>query len=99
MDSASGASRLAARANPRIFPKRNPKDTRDSALQQKVLAHLQAAERGLGRVEAARNRVGLAAFAVVLGSLRISSLGSSGQSQDPAGDRCRARSGTAPTRE
>jgi len=52
----------------------NPKDIRDSTIQQKVLAHLQAAERGLRRAEAARNRAGLAAFAAVLGSLRISSL-------------------------
>jgi hypothetical protein len=52
----------------------NPKDIRDPALQQKVLAHLQAAERGLHRAEAARGKVGLAAFAAVLGSLKLSSL-------------------------
>lgn len=39
-----------------------------------MLAHLQAAERGLRRAEAARERAGLAAFAKVLGSLRLSSL-------------------------
>jgi hypothetical protein len=52
----------------------NPKDIRDPALQQKVLAHLQAAERGLHRAEAARDKVGLAAFAAVLGSLKLGSL-------------------------
>jgi hypothetical protein len=52
----------------------NPKDVRDSALQRKVLAHLQAAERGLRRAQAARDKAGLAAFAAVLGSLKMSSL-------------------------
>ncbi|MBZ5550838.1 MAG: hypothetical protein LAO22_23260 [Acidobacteriia bacterium] len=52
----------------------NPKDIRNSAIQQKVLAHLKAAERGLRRTEAARDKAGLAAFAAVLGSLRLSSL-------------------------
>ena len=36
---------------------------------------LQAAQRGLRRAEAGRERAGLAAFAGVLGSLRLSSLG------------------------
>jgi hypothetical protein len=53
----------------------NPKEIQDQAIQGKVLAHLQAAERGLRRAEAARERAGLAAFAAVLGSLRLSSLG------------------------
>jgi hypothetical protein len=53
----------------------NPKDIQDPEIQQKVLAHMQAAERGLRRAEAARERAGLAAFAGVLGSLRLSSLG------------------------
>jgi hypothetical protein len=53
----------------------NPKDIQDPAIQEKVLAHMQAAERGLRRAEAARERAGLAAFAGVLGSLRLSSLG------------------------
>ena len=52
-----------------------PKDIQDQAIQEKVLAHMQAAERGLRRAEAARERAGLAAFAGVLGSLRLSSLG------------------------
>jgi len=53
----------------------NPKDIQSPEIQQKVLAHMQAAERGLRRAEAARERSGLAAFAGVLGSLRVSSLG------------------------
>ena len=52
----------------------NPKDIEDQAIQEKVLAHMQAAERGLRRAEAARDAAGLAAFAGVLGSLRLSSL-------------------------
>ena len=52
----------------------NPKDIQDQAIQEKVLAHMQAAERGLRRAEAARGKAGLAAFAAVLGSLRLSSL-------------------------
>ena len=53
----------------------NPKDIQGPEIQQRVLAHMQAAERGLRRAEAARERAGLAAFAGVLGSLRLSSLG------------------------
>jgi Rad52/22 family double-strand break repair protein len=52
----------------------NPKDIQDQAIQEKLLAHMQAAERGLRRAEAARDTAGLAAFAGVLGSLRLSSL-------------------------
>src|ERR1700720_67459 len=52
----------------------NPKGIQDQAIQEKVLAHMQAAERGLRRAEAARARAGLAAFAGDLGSLRLSSL-------------------------
>jgi len=52
----------------------NPKDIQDQAIQEKVLAHMQAAERGLRRAEAAREKAGLATFAAVLGSLRLSSL-------------------------
>jgi hypothetical protein len=53
----------------------NPKDIQDLTIKQKVLAHLQAAERGLRRAEAARAKAGLAALAGVLGSLRLGSLG------------------------
>jgi len=52
----------------------NPIDVQDPEIQQKVLAHMLAAERGLRRAEAARERAGLAGFAGVLGSLRLSSL-------------------------
>jgi len=52
----------------------NPKDIQDQAIQEKVLAHMQAAERGLRRAAHAREKAGLAAFAAVLGSLRLSSL-------------------------
>ena len=52
----------------------NPKDIQDQAIQEKVLAHMQAAERGLRRAAHAREKAGLAAFAGVLGSLRLSSL-------------------------
>jgi hypothetical protein len=52
----------------------NPKDIQDKAIQERVLAHMQAAERGLRRAEAAREKAGLATFARVLGSLRLSSL-------------------------
>ncbi len=52
----------------------NPKDVQDKAIQEKVLTHMQAAQRGLLRAEAAREKAGLATFARVLGSLRLSSL-------------------------
>jgi len=52
----------------------NPRDIQDPAIQARVLAHMQAAERGLRRAEGAREKAGLAAFARVLESLRLSSL-------------------------
>jgi hypothetical protein len=52
----------------------NPKDIQDQAMQEKVLTHMQAAERGLRRAAHAREKAGLAAFAGVLGSLRLRSL-------------------------
>jgi hypothetical protein len=52
----------------------NPRDIRDQVTREKVLAHMQAAERGLRRAEAARDNAGLAAFAGVLRSLELSSL-------------------------
>jgi hypothetical protein len=52
----------------------NPKDIQEKPIQERVLAHMQAAERGLRRAEAAREKAGLRAFAGVLGSLRLSSL-------------------------
>ncbi len=52
----------------------NPIEIQDREIQQRVLVHMQAAERGLRRAEAAREKAGLAAFAGILGSLRLSSL-------------------------
>jgi len=52
----------------------NPNEIQDPAIQQKVLAHMQAAERGLRRAEAAVNKAGLAAFAEILRPLKLSSL-------------------------
>jgi len=52
----------------------NPNDIQDQAIQEKVLAHMQAAERGQNRARAARDNAGLAAFAAILASLRLSSL-------------------------
>jgi hypothetical protein len=51
-----------------------PKEIQDKAIQEKVLGHIQAAERGLNRAKAARDKAGLGVFAAVLGSLRLSSL-------------------------
>ena len=53
----------------------NPKEIQDRETQERVLAHLQAAERGLRRAESAREKVGLAPFAAILRSLRLSSFG------------------------
>jgi len=52
----------------------NPKEIQEKAIQEKVLAHMQAAVRGLRRAGAARDKAGLAAFARILGPLRWSSL-------------------------
>jgi hypothetical protein len=52
----------------------NPKDIHDPTIQEKVLAHMQAAERGLLRAKAARDKSGLAASVAVLRSLKLSSL-------------------------
>jgi hypothetical protein len=52
----------------------NPKDVREPEVQQKVLAHMQAAERGLRRLDAALDRVGPEPLAKVLRSVRLQSL-------------------------
>ena len=52
----------------------NPKDIRDQAVQQKVLAHMQAAERGLRRLGAALDRTGGKALYPILQSLQLTSL-------------------------
>ena len=51
-----------------------PRDIQGPKLQERVLAHMQAAERGLRQAESAKTRAGLAVFATVLGSLRLHSL-------------------------
>ena len=52
----------------------NPKDIQDPAIQQKVLAHMQAAERGFRRLDAAINRVGPEPLTQVLRSLKLQSI-------------------------
>ena len=52
----------------------NPKDIQDPAIQQKVLAHMQAAERGFRRLDAALERVGPEALTQILRSLKLQSL-------------------------
>lgn len=52
----------------------NPKDIRDPAIQQKVLAHMQAAERGFRRLDAALERVGPKPLTPILGSLKLQSI-------------------------
>ncbi len=52
----------------------NPKDIQDSAIQQKVLAHMQAADRGFRRLDAALERVGPEALTQILRSLKLQSI-------------------------
>ena len=52
----------------------NPRDIQDTDIQEKVLAHMQAAERGFRRAQAARDKAGSASFAGILGSLKLRSL-------------------------
>lgn len=52
----------------------NPKDIQDPAVQQKVLAHMQAAERGLRRLDAALDRVGPQPLQQILHSLKLQSV-------------------------
>ena len=52
----------------------NPKDIRDSAVQQKVLAHMQAAERSFRRLDAALDRIGPEALTQILSSLKLQSI-------------------------
>jgi hypothetical protein len=51
-----------------------PSDIQDPAIQQKVLSHLQAAERGLRRLDAALDRIGGEALYPILQSLQLTSL-------------------------
>jgi|ERR1022692_119509 hypothetical protein len=52
----------------------SPKDIQDPAIQQKVLAHMQAAERGFRRLDAALERVGPEALTQILRSLKLQSV-------------------------
>jgi hypothetical protein len=52
----------------------NPKDIHDRAIQQKVMAHMQAAERGFRRLDAAINRVGPEPLTQILRSLKLQSI-------------------------
>ena len=52
----------------------NPKDIQDPAIRQKVLAHMQAAERGFRRLDAALDRVGPEPLTRILRSLKLQAL-------------------------
>ena len=52
----------------------NPKDIQDPATQQKVLAHMQAAERGFRRLDAALDSVGPEPLTQILRSLKLQSI-------------------------
>jgi len=52
----------------------NPKDIQDPVTQQKVLAHMQAAERGFRRLDAALDRVGPEPLPQILRSLKLQSV-------------------------
>lgn len=52
----------------------NPKDIQDLAIQEKVLAHMQAAERGFHRLDTIRRAVGPEALHGVLRSLNLMSI-------------------------
>jgi hypothetical protein len=51
-----------------------PSQVQDIALLRKLLAHMQAAERGLRRLEAAVGHTGPEALARILGSLKLNSI-------------------------
>lgn len=52
----------------------NPGDIQDPAIRQKVLAHMQAAERGFRRLHAALERVGSEPLTQILRSLKLQSI-------------------------
>jgi hypothetical protein len=52
----------------------NPDQIHNSGVEQRVLEHMRAAERGLGRLQSALERVGVEHLAGILDTLRISSL-------------------------
>jgi hypothetical protein len=59
------------KAVPRVW---NPKDIQDPAIQQRVLAHMQAAERGFRRLDAALERAGPESLTQILRSLKVQSI-------------------------
>jgi hypothetical protein len=71
----------------------NPKDIQDVAIQQKVLTHMQAAERGFRRLDAALERVGPEALTRVLLSLKLQSIDRADNLSNLASDRSCARIG------
>jgi Rad52/22 family double-strand break repair protein len=52
----------------------NPKDIQGPAIQQKVLAHMQAAERGFRRLDASLDRVGPEPLTQILRSMKLQSI-------------------------
>jgi len=52
----------------------NPREIQDAGLQRQVLAHMQAAERGFRRLDAALDRVGPEALPKILRSLKLQSI-------------------------
>jgi hypothetical protein len=52
----------------------NPNEIHDAALQQRIIVHMQAAERGLERLKSALERVGTDPLPKILNSLRVVSL-------------------------
>jgi hypothetical protein len=52
----------------------NPGDIQDPAIRQKVLAHMQAAERGFRRLDAVLERVGSETLPQILRSLKLQSV-------------------------
>ena len=52
----------------------NPREIPDRATRRKVLEQMRTAERGLHRAQTARKKAGLAAYAAILGSMKLSSV-------------------------
>jgi hypothetical protein len=52
----------------------NPREIQDAGLQRQVLAHMQAAERGFRRLDAALDSAGPEALTHILCSLKLQSL-------------------------
>ena len=52
----------------------NPRDIQDKRLQQQVLAHMRAAERGFRRLDAALGSVGPETLTQILRSLKLQSI-------------------------